>query len=151
MDEFAPKARFDAIAEMLKLDEPALESIRYSVNTLLPKLGELAGMWDETLRGHGALRVIGDIPAPQRAELQSRLASFIMRAISCVFDDAFCDYAHDFARDPAIPPRVIPVALDVAFEFVVKNLAAKIDDPRKLKETLVAWNRLICTLREFAA
>jgi hypothetical protein len=151
MDEFAPKARFDAIAEMLKLDEPALESIRYSVNTLLPKLGELAGMWDETLRGQGAGRVIGEIAAPQRAELQSRLAIFIMRAISCVFDDAFCDYAQEFARDPSIPPRVIPVALDVAFEFVVKNLAAKIDDPRKLKDTLVAWNRLICTLREFAA
>jgi hypothetical protein len=50
MDELAPKARFDAIAEVLRLDEPALDAIRYSINTLLPQLRELAGMWDETLR-----------------------------------------------------------------------------------------------------
>lgn len=151
MDDLAPRARFDAIAAMLKLDEPVLDAIRHSINTLLPALQQLARMWDETLRSEAARAVIGELSAKQRGELQGRLASFIMRTINCVFDDDYCDFAQALAKDPAIPKRVIPVALAVAYEFVARNLGPKIEDRARLNEMLVAWNRLISTLREFAA
>jgi len=151
MDELAPKARFDALAELFGLDEPALDAIRHTINPLLPQLQQLARMWDDTLRGPAAARVVGDLPAKQRADLQGRLASFIMRTINLVFDDDYCDYAQAFARDPAVPRQVIPVALAVAWEFVAITLADKADDRRKRHEALTAWHRLVCALREFAA
>lgn len=150
MDDYAPRLRFDQLAAVLKLDDEAINAIRGSVNLLLANLGELAGMWDETLRAEPAQLTIGRMSADQREELQSRLASFVFRTISCVFDDEYCEYAQDFARDQAVPVRLIPVALSVAFEFVARNLVERIDDRARLAQALAAWNRLISVLREFA-
>ncbi|MBX3474881.1 MAG: hypothetical protein KF754_10905 [Planctomycetes bacterium] len=150
MEDLAPRPRFDALAALLKLDDDAVGLIRGSVNHLLANLGDLAAMWDETLRSQAARQTIGVMTPEQREELQSRLASFVFRTIACVFDDDFCDYADAFARDNSVPRRLIPVALSVAYEFVARNLAEKIDDKQRLGDALSAWSRLISVLREFA-
>lgn len=150
MKDLAPRARFDALARLLQLDEPALDAIRGSINTLLPNLGDLAAMWDETLRSKHAQAVFGPMSADLRESLHSRLASFIFRTIGCVFDDDYCDYAQDFAREKDVPPFLIGVALSVAYDFVARNLAEKTTDRERLADALMAWNRLISILREFA-
>ncbi|MBK9973329.1 MAG: hypothetical protein IPP14_00890 [Planctomycetes bacterium] len=150
MRDLAPRARFDALARLLQLDELALDAIRGSINALLPNLGELAAMWDDTLRSQHAKPVFGPMDADLRESLHSRLASFIFRTIGCVFDDDYCDYAESFAREKDVPPFLIGVALSVAYEFVARNLADKVEDKNRLAESLAAWNRLITALREFA-
>ncbi|MBE7491596.1 MAG: hypothetical protein HS108_07570 [Planctomycetes bacterium] len=150
MKDLSAKPRFDVLAALLKLDEDALSAIRHSINPLLPNLSDLAAMWDETLRSEPARAVFGPLTPQQREELQSRLASFVFRTISCVFDDDYCELAESFARDSSVPPRLIPVALGVAWEFVARNLSEKIEDRQKLADALCAWSRLIAVLREFA-
>lgn len=150
MEHLSPRARFDALAAVLKLDEAAVDAIRHSINTLLPSLRELAGMWDATMRSDAAGEVFGALSKQQREDLQGRLATFVMRTINCAFDDDFCDYADEFARDKSVPARLIPIALSVAFEFVARILATKVEDHIRRAEMLAAWNRLITVLREFA-
>lgn len=148
MDDLAPKARYDALALLFRLDEAAISGVRSSVGLLLPEVSELVRMFDETMRSRAAATVLGPAAPEQRETLQSVLASFIMRTIGCNFDEDYCNYAHEISRGELVPRRLFSVGLGTVGEFVAQTLPGKVDEPERLAGMLAAWNRLLCVLRE---
>jgi hypothetical protein len=144
----SPKARFDAVAEVLGFDESSVDAIRYSINPLLKEVNELVRMLNQCMRSKQARALIGDVPEESRDRLQSLLASFIMRTINCSYDEAFCNYAHEVSHGEGVPPNLFSLALTLALDYVVQTLPGKIDDRERLAAMLSAWNKLTAILRE---
>lgn len=148
MDKLSPKARFDALAGLLQLDESSVDCIRHSMKPLLANVNELVRSVNELMKHPNAPHVLGDLAGERRERMQSLLASFIMRTINCNFDDEYCNYANQVSSGDEVPPDLFSLGLTLANDFVAGTLPQHIDDRERLADMLVAWNRLTAVLRE---
>lgn len=148
MQNLSPKARFDALAEVLELDGSSVDSIRHSINHLLKDVNELVRMVNEAMTSDSAPEVVGDLGGESREKLQSLLASFIMRTINCNFDEDYCNYAVEISHAGDVPPNLFSLGLTLCNEYVVRCLTENVDERERLAEMLSAWNRLTSILRE---
>jgi hypothetical protein len=144
----SPKARFDAVAEVLGFDESGVDAIRYSINHLLKEVNELVRLLNVAMKSKHAAEIVGEVAGERRERLQSLLASFIMRTINCNYDEDFCNYAVEVSHGPDVPPNLFSLALTLALDYVVQTLPAKVDDRERLAAMLSAWNKLTAILRE---
>jgi hypothetical protein len=148
MEQLSPKARFDALADVLSFDAPQVDAIRHSINHLLKEVNELVRMVNEAMKSDAAVEVIGDLGGETREKLQSLLASFIMRTINCNYNEDYCNYAVEVSHGDDVPPNLFSLGLTLAQDFVTQTLPPRVEDGERLVEMLTAWNRLTSILRE---
>jgi hypothetical protein len=148
MEGLSPQARFELLSEVVGLDESSIDHVRHSIRHLLPQMSDLIRTLHGALQRKATARVLGDLDPAAREHLQSLFASFVMRTISCNFDEDFCTYAHEVSHNDAVPPRLFPLALAMAGEFVSRTLPPAVDDPDRLASMLAAWDKLLAVLGE---
>ncbi|RIK65052.1 MAG: hypothetical protein DCC64_03005 [Planctomycetota bacterium] len=142
------RQRFDDLAGALNFGAAQTASIRESLNLLLPRLGELVGSFDAALKCPAGARLFAGLEGERRDQLQSLMASFILRTVNCNFDEAYCDYAVEVSGGGQVPPGFFALGLSLAQDFVCGALPAVERDSAKLSAMLTAWNRLLAVLKE---
>lgn len=145
METLSPKARFDALANLLQLDSAAVDAVRNSIKPLLPNVNDLIRRLNEMMQKPDFAVLFGEV---SRDRMQSLLASFIMRTINCNFDEAYCNYAHEVSRGEDVPAGMFALGLSLANDFVAETLPAHIEERDQLATMLAAWNRLTAVLKE---
>lgn len=147
MQNLSPKARFDALADVLQFDSSSVDSIRHSINHLLKDVNDLVRMVNESMTRESANDVVGELDAGAREKMQSLLASFIMRTINCNFDEDYCNYVYEISHADDVPPNVFLLGLTLCNEYAVWCLIANVEDKQRLTDMLSAWNRLTAILK----
>jgi hypothetical protein len=140
--------RFDSLAALHDFTEPHVAAIRESLNLLLPRLGELVASFDAALKRSAANREFPGLEGERREQLQSLMASFILRTVNCNFDEAYCEFAREVSTGLNVPRGFFAFGLFAAQDFVCRVLPTVQRDHARLSEMLVAWNRLTAVLTE---
>ena len=140
--------RFESLAALHDFTEPHVAAIRESLNLLVPRMGELIASFDAALKRSAAHAEFPGLEGERREQLQSLMASFILRTVNCNFDDAYCEFTREVSTSPNVPRGFFAFGLFAAQDFVCRVLPTVQRDHARLSEMLVAWNRLTAVLTE---
>ncbi|MCC6572694.1 MAG: hypothetical protein IT462_02785 [Planctomycetes bacterium] len=150
MDDRPAKQRFDELATLLAFDEAAVSALRASLSLLMPRVSELVQAFDGALKRAPA-SLFGSLEGERRDTLQSLAANFVLRTISCNFDEDYCNFVAATARNADLPGHFIELSLTVTQDVVMRALPGLQRDLDKLAQALSAWAKLISMLKILSA